>query len=163
MNHPHHRSRLRGLLLHAGLAAALLQCAGATPVTSPGYTATPLLTHSTSDTIISYDWAAATGLYYMTTPSNFDPGLDLWKATGSAPQNLYTSANYVGNNVVASGDYVYFNDSDFSKSIHSTLRAAQRESHDDPDVDGFQFRALWSRRQSFHYGQKWVQPSESLL
>jgi hypothetical protein len=126
MNHPHHRSRLPGrfdkltacrLLLHAGLAAALLQSARAQPNPAPGFTATPLYTHSTSDAIVSYDWAAATGLYYMTSASYPEIGASLWKATGGAPQNLYSnSSNFAGNNVVTIGDYVHFNDSDLSNN-----------------------------------------------
>ncbi|HEV7404888.1 MAG TPA: PEP-CTERM sorting domain-containing protein [Chthoniobacteraceae bacterium] len=121
MNHPHHRSRLRGALLCAGLAAALLHRAGAAPVTSPGFTATPLVTHNTSDAIISYDWAAATGLYYLTTATYPDNGQSLWKATGGTPLQVYTnSTNFAGNNLVASGDYLYFNDSDLSN--HQFIR-----------------------------------------
>ena len=85
MNHPDHRSRLRGLLLHAGLAAALLPSAGAAPTAAPGFATTPLLTHSTSDAIISYDWAAATGLYYLTAATFPDNGQSLWKDTGGTP------------------------------------------------------------------------------
>jgi hypothetical protein len=117
MNHPSHRARWRGILLHASLAAALLHSADAQPNTAPGFSATPLYTHSTSDTIVSYDWAAATGLYYMTSAADFGTGVGLWKATGSAPQNFYTNSNnFGGNSVVTIGDYVYFNDSDLSNN-----------------------------------------------
>lgn len=111
MNHPSHRSRLRGLC--AAAAAALLQSAGAQPVAEPGFAITPAYTHTTGDALISYDWASATGLYYMTS-AGF-PDTQVWKTTGGAPQNIYSNPNtFAGNNVVAIGDYVYFNDSALS-------------------------------------------------
>lgn len=74
------------------------------------YAANTLYTHSTTDSIISFDWDASDRLYYMSS-AGF-PDTKVWRYTGSTPVSLYADpANYSGASVVSIGDYVYFNDS----------------------------------------------------
>ena len=78
-----------------------------------GYAAFSIYAHTTSDSIISYDWDAAANLHYMTLAGFLD--VNIWRTTGSTPFNIYAApSNFSGASVVAIGDYVYFNDSDFS-------------------------------------------------
>ncbi|KAF0095635.1 MAG: Uncharacterized protein E1N59_1130 [Puniceicoccaceae bacterium 5H] len=80
-----------------------------------GHTGYAYLTHSDTDTVISYDWGASGDLYYMT--SGGYPDVDVWKTSGGTTSNIYANANnYAGASVVAVGDYVYFNDSTTSNT-----------------------------------------------
>ncbi|EDY20208.1 hypothetical protein CfE428DRAFT_2132 [Chthoniobacter flavus Ellin428] len=89
-------------------------------VVGDGYTAVPYYTHTTSDNIVSYDWDANANLYYMT--STGFPDINMWKTNGGSPVNIYANPNnFAGASVVDIGNFVYFNDSDFSnnQNIHA--------------------------------------------
>ncbi len=108
--------------LASALAAfALVHHASAQPtVVAPGFGITTFHTHSSSDGIVSFDWDASANLYYMTT-AGF-PDVAVWKVVAGTPASIYANPNrFSGASVVAIGDYVYFNDSDFSNTqyIHS--------------------------------------------
>lgn len=107
-------------LASAFAAFALVHHANAMPIPGAGFGVSVFYTHSSADGIISYDWDAAQNLYYMTA-AGF-PDVTVWKSSGGAPTGIYANPNrFSGASVVAIGDYVYFNDSDFSNAqyIHS--------------------------------------------
>jgi len=89
-------------------------------VVAQGYSVDPYYTHTTSDSIISFDWDANAELYYMTS-AGF-PDVEVWKTNGGTPTNIYSNPNnFAGGSVVDVGNFIYFNDSDFSNNqfIHS--------------------------------------------
>ena len=50
------------------------------------------------------------------------PDIAVWKTNGGAPVNIYANASrFSGASVVSIGDFIYFNDSDFSNTqyVHS--------------------------------------------
>jgi hypothetical protein len=74
----------------------------------------PYYTHTNSDAIVSYDWDASGNLYYQTaTPAYGFGGFFMYDGattTTIAPGN----SNFPGASVLTIGDYVYYNDSDFT-------------------------------------------------
>ncbi len=92
---------------------ALTTHVSAAPTASPGYAAYSIYAHTSSDSIVSFDWDASANLHYMTT-AGF-PDVNIWRTTGGAPVNIYAApSNFAGANVVAIGNYIYFNDSDLT-------------------------------------------------
>ena len=84
-------------------------------IVAPGFGLAPFHTHTNGDAIVSFDWDAAANLYYMTT-AGF-PDISVWRTSGGAPTSIYANANrFSGASVVFIGDFVYFNDSDFSNT-----------------------------------------------
>jgi hypothetical protein len=88
-------------------------------VLAPGYGVQDDYIHPTTDAIVSYDWDASANLYYLTAAGY--PNVNVWKSTGSSLTSLYSNPNhFAGASVVTIGNYVYFNDSDFSN--HQFIR-----------------------------------------
>jgi hypothetical protein len=84
-------------------------------VVAQGYAVDPYYTHTTTDSIISFDWDANAELYYMTS-AGF-PDVAVWKTNGGAPVSIYANPNnFAGGDVVDIGNFIYFNDSDFSNN-----------------------------------------------
>jgi hypothetical protein len=80
----------------------------------PGVTAGTYHTHSTSDNVISFDWS---GSELFTMTSGGFPDINVWRHSGSGSTNIYSNANhFAGASLVAIGNYIYFNDSDFSNN-----------------------------------------------
>lgn len=67
-------------------------------------------THTTSDSVVSFDWSSTGQLFYMTS-SGF-PDINVWRDNGGSPQAVYSEPNnFSGASVTAIGNYIYFNDS----------------------------------------------------
>ena len=102
-------------------ALTLIHRAQAQPtVVAPGFGIETFHTHASGEAIVSFDWDASANLFYMTT-AGF-PDIAVWKVVAGLPVGIYANANrFSGASVVAIGDFVYFNDSDFSNTqfIHS--------------------------------------------
>lgn len=109
------------LISRAKAAALVLLASGtflhaAINVLDPNYGVQSYYTHSTTDSIVSYDWASDGGLYYMTSTSSYSFG-GFYRA-GATPTTI-AGANaglFPGASVVALGGYVYYNTSDFSNT-----------------------------------------------
>jgi hypothetical protein len=95
----------------ATATAVLNQHACADPVVSPGFGLETYYSHTTGDSIISFDRDASSNLYYMTS-AGF-PDVSVWKYSGGpTPSTIYSNpSNFAGASVLTIGDYVYFNDS----------------------------------------------------
>ena len=84
-------------------------------VVAAGYGAQTVYTHSTTDSIISYDWDASHGLHYMTSAGY--PDVQVWRTTGGPATSVYSApSNFAGASVVSIGGTIYFNDSNFSNT-----------------------------------------------
>ena len=83
---------------------------------NPAYQPTPFLTHSSSDGIVSYDWASNGSVYYHTSNSSFNFA-GLYQYSGGNPvQVVPGSQDFSGTSLVAICNYVYFNTSDFTNT-----------------------------------------------
>src|SRR4051812_29852907 len=84
-------------------------------VVDPAYNFTPFITHTTSDSVVSYDWGADGSVYYQTATPSFHFG-GLYQYSGGTPtQAVAGSSDFAGSSVVSIGDYVYFNNSNIYK------------------------------------------------
>ena len=93
-------------------AVALFGSLNAAVTFESGFSGTAYYSHSTTDSVISFDWAGG-DLFAMTSAGY--PDVKVWKHSGAGLTSIYSNpANYAGASLVTIGDYVYFNDSDFS-------------------------------------------------
>jgi hypothetical protein len=103
----------------AAFAAFLFGASPASAVltASSGHSAIAYHTHTNADAVVSYDWTANGDLYYGTSTSSYTFGgvyrSDSGGVTSIAPADSGLSS---GMSTVVSGDYVYFNNSDFSNN-----------------------------------------------
>lgn len=101
------------------LAAALLLTASVSAhaeltLLGSGYTATSYYTHSTSDSIVSFDWDTSGNLYYAASDagSSFK---GFYRSSGGTTTTLAAgNSDWAGASVVTQGAYVYYNTSDFT-------------------------------------------------
>jgi hypothetical protein len=105
---------------HLALLAALGLTAGSLraqiTVDDPAYQFTPFLTHTNSDNLVSYDWAANGSVYYQTATSSFNFG-GLYQYSGGTPTQVVAgSSDFSGASVVSIGNYVYYNTADFNNT-----------------------------------------------
>src|SRR5689334_1946793 len=106
--------------IHLALLAALGLTTGSIyaqiTVVDPAYQFTPFITHTNSDTLVSYDWGSNGSVYYQTATSSFNFG-GLYQYSGGIPAQIVPgSAEFAGASVVSIGNYVYFNTSTFNNS-----------------------------------------------
>lgn len=82
---------------------------------SGNYSASSYYTDTSGDSLISYDWGAD-GNFYTMSSSGY-PGISVYQHTSTGTNNIYSStSNFAGASLVAVGDYIYFNDSDYSNN-----------------------------------------------
>ncbi|MDF3131271.1 hypothetical protein P0Y35_18850 [Kiritimatiellaeota bacterium B1221] len=100
------------------LSTLSLNAVRATITYESGYGGSILYTHSSSDSITSYDWDTSGALNYMTSAGY--PDVNIWRNNGVTTTNIYSNpSHFSGASVVAIGDYIYFNDSDYTnQNIH---------------------------------------------
>lgn len=115
-------TRVATLALLAGLAAAPL-AAQLTP--AAGWVASPVYVVADGETpalppgeapgrLASFDYGSDGHLYYSTSDASF-ANASFWRWDGAAATRLYHApGNFGGASVVAVGDRIYFNDSDFT-------------------------------------------------
>jgi hypothetical protein len=104
------------LALIAALSLTVGSLRAQITVVDPAYQFSPFLTHTNSDGVVSYDWGTDGSVYYQTATSSFTFG-GLYQFSGSAPAQVVAgSSDFVGASVVAIGNYVYFNTSDFNNT-----------------------------------------------
>jgi hypothetical protein len=102
--------------LIAALALTVGSLRAQITVDDPAYQFTPFVTHTNSDNVVSYDWAANGSLYYQTATPGFNFG-GLYQYSGSTPtQVVASSSDFSGASVVSIGNYVYYNTSDFNNT-----------------------------------------------
>jgi hypothetical protein len=108
----------RHLFRVAGLLAALSSvpaAPAAITVLDPAYSVAVYKTNVNSDNIISYDWDGSGNLYYATGTPSFNFG-GLYKSSGGTPTQVVAgSSDFSGTNVIAIGNNVYYNTSDFTQ------------------------------------------------
>ncbi len=80
----------------------------------PSYRATPSITHTNADSIVSYDWGSDGSVYYQTSANYMFGGL--YRNSGGTSSQVVagSTSSFSGASVVASGQNVYYNNSDFS-------------------------------------------------
>lgn len=105
--------------IHLALLAALGLTTGPIyaqiTVVDPAYQFTPFITHTNSNTVVSYDWGSNGSVYYQTATPSFNFG-GLYQYSGGTPtQAVAGSSDFAGASVVSIGDYVYFNNTNILK------------------------------------------------
>jgi hypothetical protein len=87
-------------------------------VVAPDIDVSTYYTHSSADSVVSFDRDSSGKLYYLTTTAATFNNTNFWSTTGGSPTNLYSApSNFPGASVVASGNYVYFGDGNSSSFI----------------------------------------------
>lgn len=82
---------------------------------NPSYSAAPYFTHSSADSVVSYDWAVDGNIYYQTSTSGFNFGGFYRDSGGTSTQVVAGSSSlFSGASVVSIGQYVYYNNSNSS-------------------------------------------------
>lgn len=100
---------LKQLVALAIGATAATQGVHASLTFGSGFGGNVFHTHSTADSVVSFDWAG--GDFYTMTSAGF-PDVNVWRHSGSGTTNIHAApSNFAGASVLAIGDYVYFNDS----------------------------------------------------
>lgn len=105
-----------------GAAVAIVACLclhtsqAAVTILDPTYSAGIYHSHSvTTSAIVSFDWDSTGAVYYQTSTSAFTfGGLYRWNGATQTTAVGPIETDYSGASVVAIGNYVYFNTSDFS-------------------------------------------------
>ncbi|HBR93621.1 MAG TPA: hypothetical protein DEA90_05595 [Opitutae bacterium] len=78
-----------------------------------GYSASTYYSMSNGDSVISFDWGADGAFYTMSTPGYSNVTVNRHSNGSSSP--IYSNVNnFAGASVVAIGDSIYFNDSNYS-------------------------------------------------
>jgi hypothetical protein len=102
------------------LAAAMIVSLAAAPVVAeltPEARYSPYYTHTSDDSIVSFDWDASGNLYYQTsTPSFLFGGIFKYDGSNTTQPVAADTDYFAGASVVAIGDYVYYNNSDWSNN-----------------------------------------------
>lgn len=103
---------------HWGALAALLITTAVSPaaitMVDGDYAVSAYYTHSNGDSIISYDWSSTGVLYYATATSGYSFG-GLYRSDLLSPV-VAASDHFPGSSVVAIGDYIYYNTSNFQNT-----------------------------------------------
>jgi hypothetical protein len=103
--------------LALGLSLSLLPLEAAPDFSGGRYGGSLFYSHTTSDTIVSYDWGADGNLYYQTvTPSYTFGGLHRFDGAVTSAV-VAASSGYAGASVVAVGGNVFYNTGDFPTAI----------------------------------------------
>jgi hypothetical protein len=107
--------KIKPTFINFSISALLTLSAHASINYSSGYNGLSYYTETSGNTLVSYDWGAD-GNFYTMTSSGY-PGISVDQHTSTDTNNIYSStSNFVGASLVAIGDYIYFNDSDYSNN-----------------------------------------------
>ena len=110
-------NRLSKVSVCLATAMLLIATAQASAALSPGENYSPYYTHINSDNIASFDWDAAGNLYYQAATSSFGFG-GVYQHNGTNTIEIAPADGsfFSGASAVVSGDYLYYNNSDWSNN-----------------------------------------------
>ena len=111
-------------IVAAALFAASLPAYAQLSVVDSNYSVTPYYADPLANNITGFDWDGTGALDYMTTDSSgYESFTGVYSFSGgptgvntTIDGGIYPSENFVGNSVVALGNYVYYNYSDYSEN-----------------------------------------------